>query len=158
MQVVKNMLTSNANKGPYMKSFFVLLISFVLLGCGSEPDAAIKKLGGRVEIDGESGEVVLVSLSGTQITDAGLVHLKGLTSLTALILNDTQITDEGLAHLNGLTRLTALDLHDTQITDAGLVHLKGLTSLTRLDLYGTQITDAGLAEIRAALPKCNVSK
>ena len=42
MQVVKNMLTSNANKGPYMKSFLILLFPFVLFGCGSEssPDAA----------------------------------------------------------------------------------------------------------------------
>ena len=39
MQVVKNMLALNSNKGPFMKSFLVLLIPFVLLGCGAEPDA-----------------------------------------------------------------------------------------------------------------------
>ncbi len=31
-------------------------------------------------------------------------------------------------------------------------------SLEFLDLTGTQITDAGLAEIKAALPKCAVTK
>ena len=36
MQVVKNMLTSNPNKGTDMKSFFVLLFPFVLVGCGAE--------------------------------------------------------------------------------------------------------------------------
>jgi hypothetical protein len=40
-----------------------------------------------------------LSLSGTQVTDAGLVHLKGMTGLRTLDLSDTQITDAGLAHL-----------------------------------------------------------
>ena len=124
-----------------MKPFLVLLLPFVLLGCGAEPPAsqaeavaAIKKLGGYVTLDKTSGEVVgdFINLYGTQITDAGLVHLKGLASLTELSLDETQITD------------------------AGLVHLKGLTSLTTLGLGGPQITDAGLAEIKAALPNCTI--
>ena len=36
-------------------------------------------------------------LASTQVTDAGLVHLKGLTSLAHLNLTGTQITDAGLA-------------------------------------------------------------
>ena len=36
---------------------------------------------------------------GTHITDAGLVHLKGLTNLETLHLSDTPITDAGLLHL-----------------------------------------------------------
>ena len=112
-----------------MKPFLVLLLPFVLLGCGPEPDApteealsaalpepvadapnaspttqadaiaAIKKLGGTVNLDKTSGEVVGVDLNYTQITDAGLVHLKGLTSLTTLGLSETQITDAGLAEI-----------------------------------------------------------
>ena len=145
MQVVKNMLTSNSNKGPYMKPHFVLLLPVLLVLCGAasapgqksspkaqaEAVAAIEKLGGRVRLDAKSGEAT-VGLHNTQITDAGLTHLKGMTSLRGL------------------------DLHNTQITGAGLVHLKGLTSLKWLYLNDTQITDAGLTEIKAALPKCNV--
>ena len=118
-----------------MKPFLVLLLPFVLLGCGaSEEDAivAIEDLGGTVETDAKSGEVVEVNLERTQITDAGLVYLKGMT------------------------RLTELGLANTQITDAGLEHLKDLTSLTTLGLDGTKITDAGLAEIKAALPNCDI--
>ena len=73
-------------------------------------------------------------------------------------LNSTQIADAGLVHLKGLTSLDHLNLIKTQITDAGLEHLKGMTSLTTLDLTGTKITDAGLAEIKAALPKCSVNR
>jgi len=86
-------------------------------------------------------------LSGTQITDAGLVHLEKLTNLNALYLNGTQITDAGLVHLEKLTNLNALDLNGTQITDAGLVHLEKLTNLNALALGRTQITDAGLVHL-----------
>ena len=92
----------------------------------ADPVAALKRLGAKIERN-EQGEV-LVYLVDTEITDAGLVHLKGLT------------------------RLQTLDLLSTQITDAGLVHLKGLTNLRSLWLDGTKITDAGIADLKKALP------
>ena len=70
----------------------------------------------------------------------------------------TQITDAGLMHLKGLTNLEELGLSSTRVTDAGLVHLKGLTKLEKLGLVGTQVTDAGVAELQKALPKCRISR
>ena len=35
----------------------------------------------------------------TKITDAGLVHLKGLTKLQTLYLMDTKVTDQSVADL-----------------------------------------------------------
>ena len=99
----------------------------------ADPVAALKKLGANIERN-EQGEVVEVSLRGTKITDAGLVHLKGLTELQKL------------------------NLSRSNITDAGLVHLKGLTGLVALDVGNTKITDAGIAELKKALPKCSVNK
>ena len=64
----------------------------------------------------------VVYLSGTAVTDAELVHLKGL-SINSLNLDSTKVTDAGLVHLKGLTNLTSLGLGRTQVTDAGLVHL-----------------------------------
>ncbi|MEO2031090.1 MAG: leucine-rich repeat domain-containing protein, partial [Planctomycetaceae bacterium] len=141
-----------------------LLIPFVLVGCGAESGpphaplpkaqeaavAALKKtfenLGGEVQLD-RTGEVFMVVLNDTQITDAGLEHVRGLTSLETLALDNTQITDAGLEHLKGLTSLDWLYLHNTQITDAGLERLKGMTSLTWIDISNTQITDAGLEHL-----------
>ena len=40
-----------------------------------------------------------VNLSHTQVTDAGLVHLAGLTNLEVLYLYGTQVTDAGLDEL-----------------------------------------------------------
>ena len=120
--------------------------------------AEIKKLGGLCGFDEHSpGKPVLrVVFNSTQITDAGLVHLKGLTSLRSLSLRYTQITDAGLQHLKELTNLSDMYLQNTQITDAGLEYLKGLTRLKRLYLEGTQITDDGVKKLQEALPKLKI--
>ena len=47
-----------------------------------------------------------------------------MTELKRLNLNDTQITDAGLMHLKGMTELRILFLYDTQVTDAGIAELK----------------------------------
>ena len=113
-----------------------------------------------------------LSLSNqSMVTDAGLMHLKGLKKLKRLNvrsilgpdiglerLNELvavrtrspgpKITDAGLEHLKGLPSLEYLNLEGTRVTDAGLRHLKGLTSLETLRLGYTQITDAGLEHLR----------
>ena len=63
--------------------------------------------------------------TATQVTDAGLELVKGMTSLDMLSLSSPQVTDAGLEHLKRLTNLRFLSLNDTQVTDAGLEHLKG---------------------------------
>jgi hypothetical protein len=127
-----------------------------------------------------SDEVEKLDLAGTQVTDAGLVHLKDLTALGALSLSGTQAADSSLVHVKGLTTLRVLSLSGTRVTDAGLIRLKGLTGLEELYLYGTQVTDAslvhlkglmtlhvlgiadtgvtptGAAELRKALPGCRI--
>jgi len=64
-----------------------------------------------------------VDLSNTQVTDADLEHLKGVTSIHSLELSNTQVSDAGLEHLKGLTDLIILDLRDTQVTDEGIEKL-----------------------------------
>ena len=117
---------------------------------------ALKKLGADGLAFKSAGEVLLVNLEGTKITDAGLVHLEPLTNLQELDLGSTEITDVGLVHLKGLTKLQTLDLGSTKITDAGLVHLKGLTKLEELGLRNTKVSDAGVKKLQQALPKCKI--
>ena len=78
--------------------------------------------------------------------------------MRALFPGYTQITDAGLVHLGGMTGLKHLSLARTQITDAGLVHLEGLTGLQELYLPRIPITDAGLAALRKALPKTTIRR
>lgn len=84
---------------------------------------------------------------GMNITDAGLTHLRELTSLQELQLGNTQASDSGLEFLSRLENLRLLELHGTNVTDRGLRHLNSLTNLRTLDLGDTKITDAGLQQL-----------
>lgn len=77
------------------------------------------------------------------VTDAGVAHLEGLTTLRSLGLGDTKVTDAGLAHVKGMTGLESLYLSGDQITDAGLAQLAKLTNLRKLSVYSKNVTDAG---------------
>ncbi len=93
----------------------------------------------------------VLDLASSHATDADLErHLKGRKNLTELWLGLTDITDAGLAQLKGITSLKLLTLDgDIHITDAGLEHLKGLENLERLDIEASYITDAGLAHLKS---------
>ena len=53
--------------------------------------AYFEKLGGQITVDEKSSgkPVIKISLKGSKVTDAGLVHLKELPNLQRLSLNDT---------------------------------------------------------------------
>jgi internalin A len=91
--------------------------------------------------------LTLLNLDGTRVTDAGLARLANLPRLEVLSLGNTDVTGPGLARLAALPALNSLRLHGTRINDAGLAHLAGFTSLTILDLADTDVTDAGLARL-----------
>ena len=63
----------------------------------SQRTRVIQKLGARVQKDG--GYVVLVHLSNTKVTNAGLVHLKGLTKLTSPLEVALKIEDAELKRM-----------------------------------------------------------
>jgi internalin A len=73
-----------------------------------------------------------------------------------LILREPQVTDAGLEHLKGLTSLQMLKLNGTKVSDAGLVHLKGLTGLKMLELLDTPVTEDGVNDLQQALPNCEI--
>ena len=61
----------------------------------------IKKRSGELT-EADLEKVEELNLSGTQISDAGLVHLKALTALERLDLSAKGVTDAGLAHVTEL--------------------------------------------------------
>jgi internalin A len=115
-------------------------------------------------------ELQLPSGPGSQITDAGLVNLEGMTDMRYLGISRQALTSAGLAHVRGmtqlahlwapgtriedlapiagLTRMSFLQLASTPITDAGLAPVAGFTALHDLFLGDTTITDAGLVHLR----------
>lgn len=90
-----------------------------------------------------------LNLSGTRITDDGLVHIKSLNSLRELRLCHTAVTNAGLLPLQGLSRLRLLDLSGTLVDDLGLVRLKSFPDLRVLYLGNTAVSNSGLASLRS---------
>jgi hypothetical protein len=69
--------------------------------------------------------------------------------LECLDLSSTAITDEGLRHLSGLSSLLFLCLDYTQISDRGVAYLRDLPCLNTLYVDGTNVTNEGLRSLPA---------
>ena len=89
-----------------------------------------------------------LSLEGTRIGDAGLVHLRKLQKLEWLNLYRCPIGDAGLRELKGLGNLRHLPIGESKVTDAGLIHLRDMRRLVYLGLRGVDVTDVGLKHLR----------
>ena len=99
---------------------------------------------------------VLKFYPARRVTDAGMAHLKGLKNLRTLILLGTKMTDAGLAHIEGLTTLGHLNVNSGQITDRGLVRVESLTNLKVLVLNNTEVSGEGIKRLQKALPSCAI--
>ena len=92
--------------------------------------------------------IVQLHLGYSQVTDAGLSHLKQMPNLEILHLQKTSITDAGITHLKGLRNLKFLNLYDTQVTDHCLESLKTLPALRSLYLWGTNVSYAAASQFQ----------
>ncbi len=77
-----------------------------------------------LRVVGRFGRLEELSLDGSHISDAGLVHLKELKALRRLTLSHTGVSDAGLGHLHGLSALEVVDLRNTKVTETGVTELK----------------------------------
>jgi Leucine-rich repeat (LRR) protein len=90
--------------------------------------------------------LMLLSISGNRITDAGMTYVGQMHGLRTLVLN-CDITDAGIEMLAGLPNLEQLDLTQSKITDAGVAKLRNFPKLNTLILNGTQITNQSLTTL-----------
>ena len=97
----------------------------VLQGAESDPPSvkALKLMGASITKDAE-GKIVEVNLSYTHVTNAGLRHLEGLTSLKMLYLANTQVTNQGVLYLDGLSGLERIYVNQNQIDQTGVKYLQ----------------------------------
>jgi len=101
-------------------------------------------------------ELKCLALDHTQVTDVGVGYLKRLPKLKLLCLAYTQVSDTGLEHLKGLPHLEEIALSGTHVTDSGLVHLEGLIKLERLYVAETLVTEEGTNRLQQELPNCKI--
>ena len=101
----------------------------------------------------ESLELLRVGGAASEVSDAGLKHLRSLHRLRDLHLNHChRITDAGLESLAELPALETLDLSHTPITDPGLPHLARIKTFKSLNLTECVLSEAALDDLQDALP------
>ncbi|MBN71761.1 MAG: hypothetical protein CME32_21070 [Gimesia sp.] len=119
---------------------FLNLVTLDLVACSIDM-SVMQQIGNRRQLN-------FLNLSNSQIDDAGLAHLSGLTKLKKFYAHlNPKITDKGVKSLSGMQQLEVLTVGATGITDAGLKQLSRLEQLTLLAVYNTRISDAGLEHL-----------
>lgn len=98
----------------------------------------------------------VADLSGTRVTDAGLLQLVGLHELKSVVLADCRISDAGVANLRALKQLRELNLSRTDVTDGCLRDLAGFPNLASVDLSGTKVTAEGRRRLKGQRPALRV--
>ncbi len=103
--------------------------------------------------------IAAIDLNRTDATDADLAVVRNLATLTVLRCYHTKLTDAGMDHVKDLTTLKELNLTGGTmgVTDAGLKKLEGLHNLKSLILTGSKVTEAGVNELHAKLPECTIT-
>jgi Leucine-rich repeat (LRR) protein len=91
--------------------------------------------------------LIMLDISRTKISDAGLRYLKSAHHMEVLLLPNA-ISDNGISAVKSLHRLRELNFDQTRITDRGLNLLVHLPNLQNLDLSSTHVSDAGIAVLK----------
>lgn len=91
-----------------------------------EAISLIRKLGGQMERDpNEDRFIAIVHLDNTRLTDADLAKLTALHGeIKHMDISGTQVTDRGIVHLEKLQQLKHLYIGNTRITENGIRRLK----------------------------------
>ncbi len=110
----------------------------------------VEQIGGKigVRLAADPLHVLSVDLSRTEIRNADLDVLCGLSALESLNLSQTEIDGEGVEFLSSLRRLHDIDLSQTRLGDHGLKRLISLPMLRKVQLGQTEITADGLADFQ----------
>lgn len=121
-----------------------LTVSF--LNASVNPDSMLAMLAGLRD------QVIFLKLSGSKVSDSGMVAVAGLAKLTRLYLDKTRITDAGLSKLKILKRLQYLNLTGTAVTVKGVTELKGLNELQSVYLFQSGVQHNDWAILKEKFP------
>ena len=110
-----------------------------------------------VSFDNYPSASLMPATRRVDLDDDDLRKVARLKHLQRIGLQGANVTDAGLEHLHGMTSLEHLDLlNNMRVTDAGIEHLGGLINLRWLSLEGTQVTSEGVEKLQETLSECKV--
>lgn len=99
-----------------------------------------------------AGNINVLDLSRTKISDNDLAVLAGMKHLARLILSRTETTDAGLVHLKDLPDLEYVNIYQTKVTDAGLKNFENLKKLRKLYAWQSMVTPGGASGLEKKIP------
>ena len=102
-------------------------------------------------------EFVGLGLANTQVTAAGLAHLRNLPNRGIMLIDCKKVDDEACAVLGSMPRFQWMSLAGTTITDAGVAKLAACKELRLLDVRRCKISEATVKKLAAALPRCQIT-
>jgi sugar lactone lactonase YvrE len=88
-----------------------------------------------------------LELSGTAVTSAGLIHLRGLTAMQALNLCLTEVDDSGFEYLAGMVDMKRMTVCASKITGSGFKHLGSMKKIESINHHSSPASDEGLEAI-----------
>lgn len=91
-------------------------------------------------------EPSVLFLRKTNVGDAGIAHLEGISSVRFLDLGWTRAGDAGAKSIGTMPLLKELYLNNTNVSDATLPHLESLANLELLCVGESRVTQQGIAE------------
>lgn len=101
-----------------------------------------------------------VNLHGPGFTDAGLRKLRSLPRLRSFTSTNAKFSDEALRELSRHSKLQTLHLYSDEyqpgITDAGIGHLQKLKNLEWLIIHAKRISKRAEEDLQRALPQCEI--
>jgi hypothetical protein len=103
--------------------------------------------GNKVRRPAREEDVTFLNLYHTRVTDGGLRHLAGLSSLAGIELGGTRVTGTGFRDLTGLKQLTYISLQEAPTTEEGLKAIAGIENLGTLYLLQHPLTPEGVRNL-----------
>jgi uncharacterized membrane protein/mono/diheme cytochrome c family protein len=143
-KAVKRLKQAGVMVMPVSQNSNYLSVSFVTAGGGA--DSLVKLL------EPLKKQLVWLNLNNAAFSDAALIEIAKLTTLTRLQLSNTAITDKGLTSLQTLQQLQALNLVGTKVTAAGVSQLKDIKTLKNLYLYQTGVNNSDWPLLQKTFP------
>jgi hypothetical protein len=93
---------------------------------------------------------IFVSVEGSQLSPDWLKSLRRCDKTIRLNFSKTDISDSGLIHLRGMPALEILDLDGASVTDKSVANFTSMPSLQAVSLRGTSVTESGIDELLRA--------
>ena len=102
--------------------------------------------------------LVILDLTNSEVSDAGLDYLKKFPNLKKLTLENSQkISSEGVRKLESIVSLEHLNLVGVNIDDSTLDSIGKMESLLEVYLFRTGVSEDAVNNLRASRPRMFVN-